>query len=209
MTVSPRRNIREGRRSHRSLAKKLTWHRGSYEVRQAIRSVDPSPEPSWVDQEVVDVQGIPSTGASYHVIISHNAWSSDVLDILDRQFRLLTPSLADAEVYQHYSRIYHKLYAEVFHTIESDVHDLWAMTRVAWPRDQEEREPQATKDVISEVLEQRDPFWDPVPTDQLIAEHKSVPVRDVLDLKLDIPDSDEEREAFMRDIDEARRTDTI
>jgi len=208
MTTSSRERAVEERRSHRSLARKLAW-RHTPHPEQELTFADPIR--SWVARSrTAMAEKFSSGSAGYYTFGDQSSRSQDIDDFLDvspLRFYFVAPSLRDPEGYGQYREGLEHLHDLVVHPHHGSAH--W-LVLVPSPRqfDRSGERPEAD-DTLDDLVREQDPFWEEVPNEELIRRHSSTSIGDPSELKLELWDSDEEFESFVRAIDEARRSDTI
>jgi hypothetical protein len=213
MTVSSREASTEDRRSHRSLARKLAWHHAEHEVREL--TAEKPLRSSWFSHSwAAALQDALSGRLGYYIYGRESRQGAHLLELLDEinafneRLYLIAPSLRDAKNYQHYL----EPFVEFRGHLEDPRHRvaLWKVLEESlWQFERTEQSRARIEDPPNKAIGDRDPFWESVPTEELILRHGDTVVEDPAELELELWESDQEFETFVQDIEEARRSDTI
>jgi hypothetical protein len=210
MTAPSQDRAVESSRSHRSLARKLTWHRAPYGTR-AFSSSE-AKALLFLDEYLIRAREERLLGSyTRHVrVFLGHSWATDIEQVFltfGKQFDLVSPSLQDREAYEHYYRRLEELCIRLLRSHGEA--DQWPVSnRDFWRLEPPSQAPQL-REPPNDFAQDRNLFWEEVPTNELIRRHKAVPVKDVEELRLDLWESEQELEAFIKDIEAARRSDTI
>jgi len=132
-----------------------------------------------------------------------NLLVEDVIDEFALRFYLVAPSLLDPESYDQNREELKDLYLVRPHHGVVHWHALAQSLRQLDRMEEQQRIADAPD------VQTRDPLWEQVPTEEIIRRHPGTPIEDPRELKLELWDSDQEFETFVKGIDEARRSDTI
>jgi hypothetical protein len=165
-------------------------HRLPYEVSE---SRFPGPQRSWEEGRGADSKELLRYSLISYADESKQTALYDLLADLKRQLYLIAPTPVEAELYQQSAPSVVSFFRE----------GLWHLE----VRESQEEQSGELSDDPPNAGDGH--IWDQVPTNELLRQHKSTPVKDVGELKLDLSETDQDVEAFIEGIYEARRSDTI
>jgi len=204
----------EGRRFHRSLARKLTWRRSPYGLRPSS-SFEAIPD-FWFDQDyylIKSGEGLPLKSELRHIkVYIGDSWAKSLQNVyltFSQQLDYVSPSLVDVEPYEHYARQLEEIRNRLVHS-PGEAGQWQIPDQESWQLDPPDVGDPQLEEPTNDLAQDRDLFWSHVPTDELIRRHTGRSgVKDIEELRLDFWESEEEFEDFIGDINEARHSDTI